>query len=110
MTKQDLLSNPVFQKARDDASIYFVGKASSIYECRVVDFTVPRREDQTREKLRLGVYGRAPITKRRLLANLSFRNAIPNKTISVLYPECWHDLGDCDVKIDWDGNIAIIEK
>lgn len=110
MTKQELLSNPAFQTAKDDAFIYFVGKTPSIYECRAVYFTVPRREDQTRERLRLGVYGRPPITKRRLLANLSFRNTMIHKTISVLYPECWHDLGDCDVEIDWDGNIAIIEK
>lgn len=110
MTKQELLTSPAFQTANDDASIYFVGKSSSIYQCRVVDFTAPRREDQTRERLRLGVYGRPPITKGRLLANLSFRHAMLHKTISVLYPECWHDLGDCDVEIDLDGNIAITEK
>lgn len=110
MTKQELLSNPVFQKAKDDASIYFVGKSSSTYQCRVVNFTAPRRKDQTRDKFCLGVYGRPPITKGRLLANLSFRHTIPHKTISVLYPECWYDLGDCDVEIDLDGNIAIIEK
>lgn len=109
MTKQELLTSPAFQKARDDAFIYFVAKPHSIYAARVFKFTAPKREDQTRDRLRFGLYG-PRITKRRLMANLSFRYAMLHKTITVMFPDCWYDLGDCDVEIDRNGNIVIIEK
>lgn len=109
MTKQELLSNPVFQNARDDAFIYFVGKLHSIYRARTVYFTVPKREFQTRDRLRLGLFG-PPITKRRLMANLSFRHTMPHKTISVMFLDYWYNLGDCNVEIDSNGDIVITEK
>lgn len=109
MTKQELLSNPVFQNARDDAFIYFVGKLHSIYRARTVYFTAPKREFQTRDRLRLGLFG-PPITKRRLMANLSFRHTMPHKTISVMFLDYWYDLGDCNVEIDSNGDIVITEK
>lgn len=109
MTKQELLASPAFQKARDDAFIYFVAQPHSIYAVRVFDFTAPRREDQTRDRLRFGLYG-PRITKRRLMANLSFRYTMLHKTITVMSPDGWYDLGDCNVDIDWDGNIVITEK
>ena len=62
MTKHELLSNPVFQKASDDIFIYFVSKCYSIYRARSVYFTAPKREYQTEDRLRLGTYGPA-ITK-----------------------------------------------
>ena len=109
MTKQELLTSPAFQKARDDAFIYFVAKLHSIYAARVFEFTAPKREDQTRDRLRFGLCG-PRITKRRLMANLSFRHTRPDKTITVMFPDCWYDLGDCNVDIDRDGNIVITEK
>lgn len=59
MTKHELLSNPVFQKASDDVFIYFVSKCHSIYRARSVYFTAPKREYQTEDRLRLGTYGPA---------------------------------------------------
>lgn len=109
MTKQELLSNPVFQKARDDAFIYFVAKCHSIYRARVVYFTAPKREFQTKDRLRLGTIGPA-ITKGRLMANLSFRHTMPHKTICVMFPDYWYDLGDCNVETDSNGDIVITEK
>ena len=109
MTKQELLSNPVFQKAIDDAFIYFVAKRHSIYRARAVYFTAPKREFQTRDRICLGTYGPS-ITKGRLMANLSFRHAMPHKTICVMFPDYWYDLGDCNVETDSNGDIVITEK
>lgn len=109
MTKQELLSNPVFQKARDDAFIYFVAKCHSIYRARAVYFTAPKREYQTKDRLRLGTYGPL-ITKGRLMANQSFRHTMPHKTICVMFPDYRYDLGDCNVETDSNGDIVITEK
>lgn len=50
MTKQELLSTPAFQNARDDAFIYFVAWFDGGSWIRHV--TVPKKEDQTRDCIR----------------------------------------------------------
>ena len=109
MTKQELLSTPSFKNASYDAFIYFVGKLHSIYRARTVYFTAPKREFQTSDRLRLGLFG-PPITKGRLMANLSFRHTMPHKTICVMFPDYWYALGDCNVEIDSNGHIVITQK
>lgn len=44
------------------------------------------------------------------MANLSFRHIMPHKTICVMFPDYWYDLGDCNVETDSNGDIVITEK
>lgn len=106
MTKHELLSNSVFQKARDDAFIYFVAWFDGGPWIRYV--TVPKK-NQTRDCIRFRS-SEPLISKKRLLVNLSFRHSRGDKVLTFQYPNGWHRTGECSVDIDSDGNIAITEK
>lgn len=106
MTKHELLSNSVFQKARDDAFIYFVAWFDGGPWIRYV--TVPKK-NQTRDCIRFHSF-ESLISKKRLLANLSFRHSRGDKVLTFQYQNGWHETGECSVDIDSDGNIVISEK
>lgn len=107
MTKQELLSNPAFQNARDDAIIYLVAWFDGGPSIRY--FTVPKKDDQTRDCIRFRSF-EPLISKIRLLVNLSFRHSRGDKVLTFQYPNGWHKTGECSVDIDSSGNIAITEK
>nr|DAV21086.1 MAG TPA: Metalloprotease stcE [Caudoviricetes sp.] len=107
MTKQELLSTPAFQNARDDAFIYFVAWFDGGSWIRHV--TVPKKEDQTRDCIRFRSF-EPLISKIRLLANLSFRHSRGDKVLTFQYLNGWHKTGECSVDINSDGNIVISEK
>jgi|GEM_PF-3016923 hypothetical protein len=106
MTKHELLSNSVFQKARDDAIIYLVAWFDGGPWIRYV--TVPKK-NQTRDCIRFRSF-EPLISKKRLLVNLSFRHSRGDKVLTFQYPNGWHKTGECSVDIDSDGNIVIREK
>lgn len=106
MTKHELLSNSVFQKARDDAFIYLVAWFDGGPWIRYV--TVPKK-NQTRDCIRFCSF-EPLISKKRLLVNLSFRHSRGDKVLTFQYPNGWHKTGECSVDIDSDGNIVIREK
>ena len=107
MTKQELLSSPAFQNARDDAIIYLAAWFDGGLLIRYV--TAPKKEDQTRDCIRFRSF-EPLISKIRLLANLSFRHSRGDKVLAFQYPNGWHETGECSVDIDSDGNIVIREK
>lgn len=107
MTKQELLSNPVFQNARDDAFIYFVAWFDGGPSIRY--FTVLKKDDQTRDCIRFRSF-EPLISKIRLLTNPSFRHSRGDKVLTFQYLYGWHKTGRCDVDIDSDGDIIIREK
>lgn len=107
MTKRELLSNPVFQNARDDAFIYLVAWFDGGSWIRY--FSAPKKDDQTRDCIRFRSF-EPLISKKRLLANLSFRHSRGDKVLTFQYLNGWHKTGECSVDIDSDGNIAITEK
>ena len=107
MTKQELLSIPAFQNARDDAIIYLAAWFDGGPWIRYV--TAPKKEDQTRDCIRFRS-SKPLIRKIRLLANLSFRHSRGDKVLAFQYPNGWHETGECSVDIDSDGNIVIREK
>lgn len=107
MTKQELLSIPAFQNARDDAIIYLVAWFDGVPWIRYV--TAPKKEDQTRDCIRFRS-SKQLIRKIRLLANLSFRHSRGDKVLTFQYQNGWHETGECSVDIDPDGNIVIREK
>lgn len=107
MTKQELLSNPAFQNARDDAIIYLVAWFDGGSWIRHV--TVPKKEDQTRDCIRFRSF-EPLISKIRLLVNLSFRHSRGDKVLTFQCPNGWHKTGECSVDINSDGNIVITEK
>lgn len=106
MTKHELLSNSVFQKASDDAIIYLVAWFDGGSWIRYV--TVPKK-NQTRDCIRFRSF-EPLISKKRLLVNLSFRHSRGDKVLTFQYPNGWHKTGECSVDIDSDGNIVIREK
>lgn len=106
MTKHELLSNSVFQKASDDAIIYLVAWFDGGPWIRYV--TVPKK-NQTRDCIRFRSF-EPLISKKRLLVNLSFRHSRGDKVLTFQYPNGWHKTGECSVDIDSDGNIVIREK
>lgn len=106
MTKHELLSNSVFQKASDDAIIYLVAWFDGGPWIRYV--TVPKK-NQTRDCIRFRSF-EPLISKKRLLANLSFRHSRGDKVLTFQYHNGWHKTGECSVDIDSDGNIVIREK
>lgn len=108
MTKQELLSTPAFKNARDDAFIYFVAWFDGGPWIRY--FTVPKKDDQTRDCIRFRGSSEPLISKIRLLVNLSFRHSRGDKVLTFQYPNGWHKTGECSVDIDSSGNIAITEK
>lgn len=107
MTKQELLSRPAFQNARDDAIIYLVAWFDGGPWIRYL--TVPKKDDQTRDCIRFRL-SEPLISKIRLLVNLSFRHSRGDKVLTFQYPNGWHKTGECSVDIDSSGNIAITEK
>lgn len=107
MTKQELLSTPAFQNARDDAIIYLVAWFDGGPSIRY--FTVPKKDDQTRDCIRFRSF-EPLISKIRLLVNLSFRHSRGDKVLTFQCPNSWHKTGECSVDIDSSGNIAITEK
>lgn len=107
MTKQELLSSPAFQNARDDAFIYLVAWFDGGPWIRYM--TAPKKEDQTRDCIRFRSF-KPVISKIRLLANLSFRHSRGDKVLTFQYLNGWHETGECSVGIDSDGNIVIREK
>ncbi len=107
MTKQELLSNPAFQNARDDAIIYLVAWFDGGPSIRY--FTVPKKDDQTRDCIRFRSF-EPLISKIRLLVNLSFRHSRGDKVLTFQCPNGWHKTGECSVDIDSSGNIAITDK
>lgn len=107
MTKQELLSTPAFQNARDDAFIYFVAWFDGGPSIRY--FTVPKKDDQTRDCIRFRSF-EPLISKIRLLANLSFRHSRGDKVLTFQNLNGWHETGECSVDINSDGNIVISEK
>lgn len=107
MTKLELLSTPAFQNARDDAIIYLVAWFDGGSWIRY--FSAPKKDDQTRDCIRFRSF-EPLISKKRLLANLSFRHSWGDKVLTFQYPNGWHKTGECSVDIDSDGNIAITEK
>lgn len=82
MTKQELLSTPAFQSARDDAIIYLAAWFDGGTWIRYV--TVPKKEDQTRDCIRFRSF-EPLISKKRLLANLSFRHSRGDKVLTFQY-------------------------
>lgn len=107
MTKQELLSTPAFQNARDDAIIYLVAWFDGGLWIRY--FSALKKDDQTRDCIRFRSF-EPLISKKRLLANLSFRHSRGDKVLTFQYLNGWHKTGECSVDIDSDGNIAITEK
>ena len=107
MTKQELLSSPAFQTARDDAIIYLAAWFDGGPWIRYV--TAPKKEDQTRDCIRFRSF-EPLISKIRLLTNLSFRHSREDKVLTFQYPNGWHETGECSVDINSDGNIVITEK
>ena len=107
MTKHELLSNSVFQKASDDAIIYLVAWFDGGPWIR--DFSAPKKDDQTRDCIRFRSF-EPLISKKRLLANLSFRHSRGDKVLTFQCQNGWHETGECSVDIDSDGNIVISEK
>lgn len=107
MTKQELLENPEFYKAKSKALIYFAAYRYGFY--RAVILTAPRREEQLRGSLCFNARDK-PITKAELLANPIFRHAAPYKQLVVTLSGCDYPLGACDVEIDNEGDVMITEK
>lgn len=107
MTKQELLSTPAFQSARYDAIIYLAAWFDGGTWIRYV--TAPKKEDQTRDCIRFRSF-EPLISKKRLLANLSFRHSRGDKVLTFQYPNGWHVTGECSVDIDSNGNIVISEN
>ena len=56
MTKNELLSTPAFQTARDDAIIYLAAWFDGVPWIRYV--TAPKKEDQTRDCIRSDLLSR----------------------------------------------------
>ena len=107
MTKQELLSSPAFQNARDDAIIYLAAWFDGGSWIRYV--SAPKKENQTRDCIRFRSF-EPLISKKRLLANLSFRHSRGDKVLTFQNPNGWHETGECSVDINSDGNIVISEK
>ena len=107
MTKNELLSTPAFQTARDDAIIYLAAWFDGVPWIRYV--TAPKKEDQTRDCIRFRSFDPL-ISKIRLLANLSFRHSRGDEVLAFQYPNGWHETGECSVDVDSDGNVVIREK
>ena len=107
MTKQELLSSSVFQKASDDAFIYLVAWIDDGPWIRHI--SAPKKEDQTKDCICFRSHEPA-ISKIHLLGNLSFRHSRGDKVLTFQYLYGWHKTGRCDVDIDSDGDIVIREK
>lgn len=107
MAKQELLSTPAFKNARDDAFIYLVAWFDGGSWIRYV--SAPKKEDQTRDCIRFRSF-EPLISKKRLLANLSFRHSRGDKVLTFQNLNGWHETGECSVDINSDGNIVISEK
>lgn len=107
MTKQELLSNPAFQNAGDDAFIYLVAWIDDGPWIRHI--SAPKKEDQTQDCICFRSFEPA-ISKIRLLTNPSFRHSRGDKVLTIQYLYGWHKTERCDVDIDPDGDIVIREK
>ena len=107
MKKYELLCSPAFIQARDTALIYYSFKDKWGYRAQFL--SSPRRIEQDEEHIRFNRSDKA-LTKRDLLADMSFRHAKWYKVLSFLGPTGWIDTGECDVSFDDDGDVIITEK
>ena len=94
MTKQELLSNPAFQNAGDDAFIYLVAWIDDGPWIRHI--SAPKKEDQTQDCICFRSFEPA-ISKIRLLTNPSFRHSRGDKVLTIKNMYGWKKKERSDV-------------